>query len=309
MLTLAACGTPATPAASPPAELSPELVELMTSISGDGNPAASPIDAYWASVLPGYQSPTAVIGYRAGEIPDVVCGDRGDADSWRDNAFYCPDDATITYDLDFLARLYASSGDFGPASILAHEWGHHVQRQSGSGQFSIQDELMADCFAGAFTSSVDEAATQAEQMVTFYMLGNEQYEARSWFGALEHGSPTQRAAAWSLGYTLVAASGLGINMCRGYAEWEPGSSVLLADYRFTELPGRHGDVAGGTYVVEREGDAPGFVLQAAAAPGPSPEAAIPEEPGNLEFTAVDVVRSDAAASTTRVTQEGMGSSP
>ena len=250
-------------------------------------------------MLANYESPTAVIGYRAGEIPDTACGDRDNADSWRDNATYCPDDATISFDLDFLADLYVSSGELAPASILAHEWGHHVQDQNGIGQYSNQNELMADCFAGSYTSSVDELATQADQMETFYELGDEQYEASTWFGALEHGSPTQRAAAWSMGYTLITASGLAIDLCGGYAEWEPGSTVVLGDYRFLELPGRYTDAAAGVYVVEADGDLPGYSLQTGPAPladaATIAELLIPAGPGALDFTPVDVSRSDAAA--------------
>lgn len=300
MLTLAACGGPPTPAAPSPSELDPDAVELVRTITGGGDPAASVIDAHWASALPGYESPTAAIGYRAGEIPDTVCGDRDDADSWRDNAFYCPDDAKIVYDLDFLAALYASSGDFAPVSILAHEWGHHVQHQSGPGEFSIQDELMADCFAGAFTSSADEAAALAEQMLTFYELGNEQYEPTTWFGALEHGAPTQRAAAWSMGYTLTGSPELTLGMCAGYADWEPGATVELAGYRFTELPGRPGVVSGATYVVEADGAVPGVGLQTGPAPVQGDAASlaeqlVPVEPGALDVLPIEVDRSDAAA--------------
>ena len=88
--------------------------------------------------------------------------------------FYCPADQLVYFDLDFLQRLQAdfdATGDLAAQYIVAHEYGHHVQNVTGingrvrqlqqqspasANEFSVALELQADCFAGAWASSVAE---------------------------------------------------------------------------------------------------------------------------------------------------------
>lgn len=295
---LVACET--TPA-SPAPSLDPAFTSFLATITGDGDPTASPIDAFWESALPDYDPPTSVTGYRAGEIPDAtICGDHDDPDSWRNNAFYCPADGTIVYDVDLLADLYRSSGALAPLGIIAHEWGHHVQEARDEGDYSIQDELMADCLAGMFASSIDEGAANADQMVAFYGLGNQRYQSSTWFQALEHGSPNQRAAAWSLGYLTIEAAGVGYPTCRGYASWEPGRVAQLGPYRIVELPGRLGAVDGDTYTVEATAGAPGVSVTLLELTDPLDAATIADQlvaglQGEVRSAPVEVTVADAAA--------------
>jgi len=81
--------------------------------------------------------------------------------------FYCPGDEKVYIDLDFLSELqkrFKAEGDFASAYIIAHEVGHHVQKQLGitekvmamrdrvsEGDFNrymVRLELQADFFAG-----------------------------------------------------------------------------------------------------------------------------------------------------------------
>jgi uncharacterized protein len=83
--------------------------------------------------------------------------------------FYCPADEKVYIDLGFydeLEKKLQAPGDFAKAYVLAHEVGHHVQKQLGysrivdqiraqgdkqeSLQASVRLELQADFFAGVW---------------------------------------------------------------------------------------------------------------------------------------------------------------
>jgi uncharacterized protein len=86
--------------------------------------------------------------------------------------FYCPADQRVYLDLSFSRELsdrLGAGGDFAWAYVIAHEMGHHVQRQSGTSEqvsreqranpgeanaLSVRLELQADCYAGVWGHSV-----------------------------------------------------------------------------------------------------------------------------------------------------------
>ena len=88
--------------------------------------------------------------------------------------FYCPRDRQIYLDLGFfheLAQRFNAPGDFAPAYVIAHEYGHHVQTLTGIGRevdeassenpdqrnaLSVRVELQADCLAGVWAHSTFE---------------------------------------------------------------------------------------------------------------------------------------------------------
>ena len=89
--------------------------------------------------------------------------------------FYCPADQRVYLDLGFygdMAQQLGAQGDFAWAYVIAHELGHHVQKQLGTSdevrrlssenrgdanELSVRLELQADCYAGVWASSVYEA--------------------------------------------------------------------------------------------------------------------------------------------------------
>ena len=109
------------------------------------------------------------------------------------NAFYCPPQLVpedtqqvasgdyIAYDSQSLFPSIAERfGGAGVAAILAHEWGHAVQnRGQVAADDTIELELQADCFAGAWlkwvrddaspylTASVDDLDRAAAALLTF----------------------------------------------------------------------------------------------------------------------------------------------
>ena len=105
--------------------------------------------------------------------------------------FYCPADQRVYLDLSFYKDMKTqlrASGDFAWAYVIAHEMGHHVQRQLGTAErvdtlrredsdsaneLSVRQELQADCYSGVWAHQVfkagqledgdiDEAFTAAE---------------------------------------------------------------------------------------------------------------------------------------------------
>jgi hypothetical protein len=81
---------------------------------------------------------------------------------FRGNAFFCRLDGTVNYDnADLFPRLYKEFGtSFTLAQVLAHEWGHVIQTQTGT-EFpvTVLSEQQADCFAGAWVASVESGGS------------------------------------------------------------------------------------------------------------------------------------------------------
>ena len=106
------------------------------------------IDAFWAGEL-------ASMGrdyYAAGIIPvsDVVYSSCGQFGPYDNPAAYCPLDDSVYYSVPLGQDIQASVGDYAWITILAHEWGHHVQVLLGiEPALTIDRELQADCLSGA----------------------------------------------------------------------------------------------------------------------------------------------------------------
>jgi predicted metalloprotease len=122
------------------------------------------------------------------------------------NAFYCGASNTIYYDYNFINRMYSTVGDYAAVSIIAHEWGHLVQAQLGisrGNNFSIQMELQADCFAGAYTKYAEskhelEEGDIEEAGVGLFNAGDP--KGMAWFASEAHGKPMQRIGSFLDGY-------------------------------------------------------------------------------------------------------------
>ncbi|MDT0574877.1 neutral zinc metallopeptidase [Croceicoccus sp. F390] len=84
--------------------------------------------------------------------------------------FYCPADEGIYIDTSFYDDLqgrFGAGGDFARAYVMAHEYGHHVQKLTGiadqvrsaqsqdrssANQLQVRMELQADCYAGVWAA-------------------------------------------------------------------------------------------------------------------------------------------------------------
>ena len=95
--------------------------------------------------------------------------------------FYCPADQKVYVDLGFfdtLSQRLGAPGDFAQAYVVAHEVGHHVQKQLGitdkvdgmrgrvpeaqMNALSVRLELQADCLAGVWAHHAQKAKAWLE---------------------------------------------------------------------------------------------------------------------------------------------------
>lgn len=125
--------------------------------------AIDDIQGYWTATYPElFETPftpvSALISWDASQDDGVrFCGLRT---SGVPNAAYCTRDDTIGWDRTIL--LPALIDAFGPMAVvmvIAHEYGHSIQHQSGlvgDDTPTIVAEQQADCFAGAFIRYVAE---------------------------------------------------------------------------------------------------------------------------------------------------------
>ncbi len=167
---------------------------------------AQDLDQFWQrnfdeSNLP-YSGPSRIVGYT--QPIRTACGR-----AVPDNAFYCPGSNNLYYDSDFLMQQLIDNGDFAPAVIIAHEWGHLVQTDLG---ILDQDyptryiELQADCFAGAWAKHAQddqdalirlEEGDIEEGITAIFKAGDP--EGTPWFDPQAHGSSQERADSFQLG--------------------------------------------------------------------------------------------------------------
>lgn len=125
------------------------------------------------------------------------------------NAFYCSRNRSIYYDAQFLTNLVTEGGDYAAVMVISHEWGHFVQHQLGilkQDLYSIEIELQADCFAGAYAGRLSRGESDNvsldpgdldEGVQAAYAFGDD--ASTPWDDPVAHGSPEQRADAFQTG--------------------------------------------------------------------------------------------------------------
>ena len=150
---------------------------------------------------------------RFGVADEAISGCGGVADP-RIGPFYCPDNMTVYYSVSFTDRSGQRPwqiGDFALAFILAHELGHHVQKQVGTldaGLFTIQEELQADCFAGVWGRLIFEQGALEEGALgeAVEQLANiADLPGTPWDDPGAHGTESQRIDAFLTGYDTGCA--------------------------------------------------------------------------------------------------------
>ncbi len=184
------------------------------------------LNKVWPTVLRGYRAPkgkTLIMPEGATSI-NTACG-VASADT---GPFYCPSDEVSVFQLDFMdrmiKRLGGSSGAFSQEYIVAHEYGHHVQKligtinraQEGTGaqSGSVRVELQADCFAGVWAAHADKGEdamlkplTQdqiSDAITTAKAIGDDTIQRNAGRNpnpeSFSHGTSAQRVKWFSQGY-------------------------------------------------------------------------------------------------------------
>jgi hypothetical protein len=143
--------------------------------------------------------------------------------------FYCPGDEKVYLDMSFfneLSQKLGAPGDFAQAYVIAHEIGHHVQKQLGINQkveemqsrssraraneLSVRLELQADFLAGVWAHyaqermSILEAGDLEEALNAASSVGDDRIQKQSQGyvvpDAFTHGTSEQRARWFRLGF-------------------------------------------------------------------------------------------------------------
>jgi len=142
--------------------------------------------------------------------------------------FYCPGDQKVYLDLSFYTELkerFQAPGDFAMAYVIAHEVGHHVQKQLGIidqvyskrnrisetefNKLLVKMELQADYFAGVWAHHADrsnllEEGDIEEALNAASMIGDDRIQKDTWGyvvpDSFTHGTSEQRSSWFMKGY-------------------------------------------------------------------------------------------------------------
>ena len=201
---------------SAPEEAAPTVTETTEGSDPDGTDTpeefAADIDdarrlaeVYWTAQFResrlDFEPVARVIAYeREGEID---CGGQA---LGRNNAAYCSAGDFIAYDVNWAFGAFRQIGDAFIFYLLGHEYAHAVQVRLGvQAQFTIQQELQADCMAGAYIGDLrrqgrlslqpDDTRELADGLEA---VGDD--PGQPWFAEGSHGTARQRTQAFANGY-------------------------------------------------------------------------------------------------------------
>jgi len=160
------------------------------------------IDAFWAAEF----AAKGNAYYAANIVPvsEITASSCGDFGPYDNPAAFCPLDDTVYYSVPLSQEIQTTVGDFAWITVLSHEWGHHVQLLLGiDPALSIDRELQADCFSGAYAQrALNQGFLQegdvTEAMVINILSGDPVEMEETVAGA--HGSSDYRVISFMEGY-------------------------------------------------------------------------------------------------------------
>jgi predicted metalloprotease len=172
------------------------------------------IDRFWENVFSEagleYQPVDEIVAV-VDEPFDTGCGQQESIEDFA--IFYCTGDATVYYDPEFQELIVSGAGSYGFTTIIAHEWGHHIQNvlgidmsgnvQGSRGLHPIEIELQADCLAGIYAQDalahgdIDQDDVDAALRVTL-LAGDP--AGTDWDDVDAHGSAAERVQSFYAGF-------------------------------------------------------------------------------------------------------------
>ncbi|MEU7979294.1 MULTISPECIES: neutral zinc metallopeptidase [Micromonospora] len=124
----------------------------------------------------------------------------------RNNAVYCSQGDFIAYDVNWSVAAFRQVGDAFVFYLLGHEYAHGIQIRLGiRANFTIQQELQADCMAGAYLGDSVRDGTlklDAGDLDEFRegLLAVGDDPDQPWFAEGSHGTAEQRTDWFFRGY-------------------------------------------------------------------------------------------------------------
>jgi predicted metalloprotease len=180
----------------------------------------SDIEEYWDSVFSQtfageFRPVSAAVSWDADDYDGQFCDEETYGFA---NAGFCPVDRSIGWDRGMLLpSLRRANGDMGITMVLAHEYGHSVQKQARlnkRGTSVLVGEQQADCFAGSYMRWVAEGNSPRFTLSTGDGLNNllagmimfrdpllSEGDIFSGGTGDEHGSAFERISAFQFGFT------------------------------------------------------------------------------------------------------------
>ena len=134
---------------------------------------------------------------------EIDCGGQG---LGLNNAAYCSAGDFIAYDVNWAFAAFRQVGDAFIFYLLGHEYAHAIQRRLGiQKKFTIDQELQADCMAGAYIGDTERKGRlklddgDLEELARgLEAVGDD--PGQPWFAEGAHGSAKQRTKAFNNGY-------------------------------------------------------------------------------------------------------------
>jgi predicted metalloprotease len=165
------------------------------------------LDQYWHEQVPqlgGDYSPPAILRSYWTKAQDPGCGGQP---LGMDNAEFCQPNNSISWDGNWmLDGFYDKVGDDAVTFVIAHEYGHLVQDRIGTfGTFDhqIEEELNADCLAGAFFGDINNNVVRLtksdERSLYEGIFDVSDPRGLPWQNPQAHGTARQRDEALDIG--------------------------------------------------------------------------------------------------------------
>ena len=183
----------------------PDGTDTPDEFAGDEGDARDIAEEYWAAQLRdagiAFEPIAELIPYeREGEVD---CG--GQPLGLR-NAAYCSAGDFIAYDVNWAFAAFRQIGDAFLYYLLGHEYAHGIQARLGiQKQFTIQQELQADCMAGAYIGDMErrgrldlQDGDTDELARGLEAVGDD--PGQPWFAEGSHGTARQRTQAFTNGF-------------------------------------------------------------------------------------------------------------